>query len=103
MEKAGKKTLLALFGIALVVNPAVQAGEGAGPKPRAVPPVDFVRQIAPLLEERCVACHRGDRDEGGLDLSTSRRARAGGDGGPAVVAGKPEESLLLEMIAPSDD
>jgi mono/diheme cytochrome c family protein len=100
MRKAGLKTLLATLGVALVVNPTLQAGDDTAIKPPLGPAVDFARQIAPVLEHRCIGCHQADRAEGGLDLSTSARARAGGDGGPAIIAGKPEESLLLEMIAP---
>ena len=71
-----------------------------GSKP-ATPAEDqsFHARIAPVLEQRCVHCH-GDRSpKGNLSLTTAAAALAGGDGGPAIVPGKPDESLLLEMIA----
>ena len=57
----------------------------------------FVRRIAPLLQEKCVACHGGDPDtiEGSLDLRTAGTLKRGGDSGEsAVVSNKPEDSPL---------
>ena len=57
----------------------------------------FTRRIAPLLQEKCLACHGRDETKlkGGLDLRTRAEALLGGDSGkPAVVAGRPEESPL---------
>jgi hypothetical protein len=59
----------------------------------------FRDQIAPILETRCVRCHGGAAREGNLSLTTAAAVLTGGDSGPAVVPGEPEESLLLEMIA----
>ena len=62
--------------------------------------VEFVRaKVLPLLESRCFECHR-DRKEhkGGLFLGNRAGALKGGESGPAIVPGKPEESLLVEAI-----
>jgi hypothetical protein len=59
---------------------------------------DFERHIAPLLEQRCVRCHHEETHKGGLSLHTREAALRGGDSGPLFVPGKPQESLLLEMI-----
>jgi hypothetical protein len=58
----------------------------------------FRDQVAPIFETRCIHCHGGASPKGNLSLTTASGALEGGDGGPAVVPGKPEESLLLEMI-----
>ncbi len=50
--------------------------------------VDFARDVRPLLQKHCVRCHGEKKQEGGLRLDVRRRALAGGDTGPAVVAGK---------------
>ena len=55
-------------------------------------------QIVPLMFLRCTACHGGRRCEAGLDLRTKEGILKGGKSGPAVVAGKPEESLLIKRI-----
>ena len=59
----------------------------------------FRDQVAPILERRCVHCHGGSAPKGNLSLTTAAGASKGGDGGPAVVPGKPDESLLIEMIS----
>ncbi len=69
-----------------------------GAAPRAAGP-DFDREVAPLLAERCLECHSGAKPRGGLDLSRRRTALAGGDQGPALVPGKPDESLLWEYVS----
>jgi mono/diheme cytochrome c family protein len=71
---------------------------GADSRPDGSADARFRAEVAPILEARCVRCHGGTAKKGGLSLATSESARAGGDGGPAVVPGKPEESLLLEMV-----
>ncbi len=65
-------------------------------------PVDFVREVAPVLTERCLACHHDGKAKGGLDLSSASRAFSGGESGPAIVAGKPDASLLLDAIVSAE-
>ncbi len=59
----------------------------------------FTQRIAPILERRCVHCHGDSTRKGNLSLATASGAFKGGDSGPAVVPGKPDESLLVEMIS----
>ncbi len=51
-----------------------------------------------ILADRCLSCHSADAKKGGLDLSRRPSALAGGDSGPAVVPGKPAESLIIEKL-----
>lgn len=60
---------------------------------------EFREQVAPVFETRCVRCHEGSKPKGGLSLVTAESLQAGGESGPVVVAGKPEESLLLEYVS----
>ena len=63
----------------------------------------YNRKIAPILNEHCGRCHI-DRQRGGLLLSRHARLLAGGESGtPAVIPGKPEESLLIQLIKASKD
>jgi len=57
-------------------------------------PVDFSLEVQPLIEAACLRCHHEKKAEGGLRLDTLRDAITGGDTGPAIVPGKPQESLL---------
>ena len=64
-------------------------------EPRAL---NFELDIAPILEARCNHCHGATAKKGGLDLRRRFAILAGGDGGPGIVVGKPDESLLIEKI-----
>lgn len=55
-------------------------------------------EIRAILQVRCVACHGGVRREGNLDLRTVASRLKGGKSGPALVPGKPDESLMYKRI-----
>src|SRR5260370_25023452 len=54
--------------------------------------------VLPIVLRRCTACHGLRRQEGGLDLHTRAAMLRGGKSGPAIVPGKPEESLLIKRV-----
>ena len=56
------------------------------------------RDVLPIFQMRCVTCHGKRRQEAGLDLRTRESRLQGGKSGPALVAGKPGESLLLKRV-----
>jgi cytochrome c553 len=58
----------------------------------------FEKKVRPLLVERCGKCHGDAKPKGGLRLTSRLDVVKGGDSGPAAVAGKPEESLLLRAV-----
>src|SRR4051794_22477350 len=58
-------------------------------------PADRVREV---LADKCLACHSTDPKKGGLDLTRRTSALLGGENGPAVVPGKPGDSLLIERL-----
>jgi hypothetical protein len=59
----------------------------------------FEKQVRPILVERCSECHGAARKpKGGLRLISRESVLKGGDSGPAVVIGKPSESLLIDAI-----
>ncbi|HBJ33927.1 MAG TPA: hypothetical protein DDZ51_04005 [Planctomycetaceae bacterium] len=64
-------------------------------KPQRTEPVDFHKEVMPLLRKSCVACHQAKLAEGGLILESLAEMVKGGDSGAAVVAGKVAESLLI--------
>ena len=66
----------------------------------AVPPAEkhFLTKVQPLLEARCVSCHGAEKQKGGLRLDSRAAVLKGGETGPAVVPGKPKESLLLQAV-----
>ena len=58
----------------------------------------FESRIRPLLTEHCLACHGVEKTKGGLALNSREGWLKGGDSGPAIVPGKPDESLLLKAV-----
>ena len=65
----------------------------------------FASQVWPVLKAKCLACHgdKADDLQGGLDLRSREAAERGGDRGePALVPGKPDESLLYLAITRED-
>jgi mono/diheme cytochrome c family protein len=78
---------------------ALARGPAAAPP---VPPLDFVRDVQPILAASCVKCHRAARAEGGLRLDTREGLLEGGDSGGAVVRGDGKGSLLYERLMAND-
>jgi hypothetical protein len=77
------------------VHPVVSADEGGDL---------FEKVIRPYLVERCYECHatHGKREQG-LALDWAGGLREGGDSGPAVVPGKPDESVIMAALEHRDD
>ena len=57
----------------------------------------FEQRIRPVLVDKCYRCHstKANKAQGGLRLDSRKALRRGGNGGPPIVAGKPDQSLLL--------
>jgi hypothetical protein len=79
------------FGVlaALLFAPSTIRADGAD---------DYLRQIKPLLTEKCLSCHGALQQKAGLRLDTVQAMREGGESGPAVVAGQSGKSLLLDRV-----
>ncbi len=60
----------------------------------------FESAVRPLLVERCYSCHssKAEKLQAGLHLDHRAGVLRGGDSGPAIVPGKPEESLLIRAV-----
>src|SRR5262245_14304905 len=63
----------------------------------------FETSVRPLLIEQCLKCHGEKKQFAGLRLDSRAAILAGGDSGPAIVPGKPAESLLIRSVRPVDD
>src|ERR1700758_78365 len=57
----------------------------------------FSKDVRPFLARYCLECHNAKTFKAGLDLETYKSLQEGSDRGPAVVAGKPEESPLVVL------
>jgi len=66
--------------------------------------VSFKDTILPIVKERCISCHGPQKSKGELRLDTLESFQKGGENGPIIVAGKPEESPFYKLtILPKDD
>ena len=61
----------------------------------------YLRHVKPLLTAKCYACHGALKQQGGLRLDTSESLHRGGENGSPVVAGEPDESLLIQVVTGS--
>src|SRR5688572_10623651 len=80
--------ILFIFTFSVFAATRVQAQE---------PGLDFFeKKIRPVLVENCYSCHseQSKKTRGGLLLDTKEAVLKGGDTGPAIAPGKPDESLL---------
>lgn len=64
----------------------------------------FEKHIRPVLVEQCFDCHSAaaGKTKGGLQVDSRAKLLTGGDTGPAILPGKPEQSLLYKAITHAD-
>ncbi|MBX3179049.1 MAG: DUF1549 domain-containing protein [Candidatus Hydrogenedentes bacterium] len=66
-------------------------------------PVDYLKDVHPILAENCYSCHAGDQRKGGLSLSTRELLLKGNEKGPVVIEGDADASLLVQLISTEDE
>ena len=87
---------LALAWLLIAGRPGV-AGEGDQA-------ASFRDQVEPILARRCLSCHShaAGQMEGNLALDWKSGWATGGDRGPAILPGSPDESLLIQAVRHAD-
>ncbi len=86
------------LAITLAAVSSTSAGDG---KLAPAGPISYYKQVRPVLQSNCVGCHQPAKDRGGYVMTAFDKLLAGGESGdPAVVAKKPDESQLVELITP---
>ncbi|VTS05608.1 c-type cytochrome domain-containing protein [Tuwongella immobilis] len=65
--------------------------------------INYDEHILPIFREKCMACHNGDKQSGGLDLSTYSALMQGGASGDVVKAGDPDASRLYTLTAHTEE
>src|SRR2546423_14775728 len=88
MSLSMRKTALSIIGL-LFVSWVIPLSAQERP---------FDQSIAPILIERCIDCHGGQKPKGGLDLTRKASAFQGGKSGPALVPNHPERSVLWQRV-----
>ena len=77
----------------------IDKGIDTGIAAPAVAEVPKEREVLAILQVRCMICHGGLKQQGGLDLRTVASRLKGGKSGPALIPGKPEASLMYSRVA----
>src|SRR5262245_61332471 len=80
---------LGVLAVAVLFVPAARGDDGIE---------FFEKKIRPVLVEHCYKCHSAEvkKPKGKLLLDSKAGVRKGGETGPALVPGKPDESLMLK-------
>jgi WD40 repeat protein len=89
--------LLAL--LFLLMNPPAAHAQGTSGRKG---PISFINDVAPILKENCFACHDSKKRKGKLDMTTYESFRKGGTKDDPIEAGKPHESLIIDMLNGKD-
>ena len=61
--------------------------------------VSYHSQIVPILKRSCQGCHHPGDPNGGLIVTTYADLTRGGMAGESIISGKPDDSLLIELIS----
>lgn len=82
----------------------MEAGKASTPAKAGADPVVYADIVAPILERRCVACHKEGKAKGKFRMDTYELLVKGGKEGPGLEPGKSAESNILVRIGlPEDD
>ncbi|MGZ8939349.1 MAG: PSD1 and planctomycete cytochrome C domain-containing protein [Limisphaerales bacterium] len=101
MIRCGNMLLLMTLALAVALGGVQAAESSANPKQ----PVNFSRQIRPLLSENCFTCHGPDQEQrkAKLRLDTKEGAIASKDGVHIIKPGASAESELIKRLITSDE
>ncbi len=93
----GRRILGGVAGLLIASVPLHAADPIPVKRPDRTTPVDFRREILPLMQANCLPCHNRTTTKADLLLETPADMIRGGESGAALVPGKPAESLLFKL------
>jgi mono/diheme cytochrome c family protein len=101
------RSLLSACALALIGAGALRASATPHDTPDRPPgasrPIDYARDVRPILETRCYACHGPKKQKAGLRLDEKAAAfRVGSDGVEAIRPGHGTESELVRRVGSLD-
>jgi WD40 repeat protein len=88
------------LALMLVLAPA--PGFADDPKPAGEAPLSFMKDVAPILVQNCIACHNARKSESKYTMTTFALLAKGGQQGEEItlIPGSPDESRFVELIRP---
>jgi WD40 repeat protein len=100
LPKNMKRSIISFSLLILIFSQVMTAEDGIPiAEVKRSEPVDFDREVLPLLRQNCLACHNSTDAEGDVVLESVAKILAS----EAVVAGKPDASSMLSLSAHQDD
>jgi Protein of unknown function (DUF1553)/Protein of unknown function (DUF1549)/Planctomycete cytochrome C len=88
---------------AFALIPLVAAASAASANGPADEPESFFElKVRPVLAGSCLKCHGAVKASGGLRLDSREAMLRGGESGPAVLPGEPNNSLLIHAVQHTD-
>ena len=87
--------IFSIFLIYSVVWSPFAAADNHGEKE----PVSYHKQIVPILKRSCQGCHHPGDPNADLIVTSYAELKRGGMAGEAIIPGKPDESLIIELIS----
>ena len=99
-----QRTISASRALALAAALALfaRSGRAGDERPAAAaaapPKVTFEDHVAPILREKCLACHNPDKKKGGLAMVSFSGLMEGGSSGTVIEAGDPDSSRLYQLV-----
>jgi hypothetical protein len=94
LRQAFLRAIVLAFPAMLVARPSL----AAQPQPTPEQVRFFENKVRPVLVKNCLSCHGPEKKRGRLRLDSRSAILTGGESGPAIVPGKPKESLLIKAI-----
>ena len=89
----------ALFATVAASSAAVDVSKLPPPASR---PVDFGKDVQPILSKNCYSCHGPEKQKASLRWDDKDAAFKGGENGPVIVSGKSAESRVIHLVAGLD-
>lgn len=94
---------LSIWILMICGSMAISVAQEESPSPTAEQVKFFENKIRPILFENCFGCHGEKKQFAGLRLDSRDFLLKGGDLGPSIVPGKPDESLLIKAVRHTDE
>jgi hypothetical protein len=106
IERSWSQVLAQFCGILFVATVSLleaNAARAGSPLPvlplPAVKPIDFAKDIQPILSEHCYACHGPDKQKGDLRWDVKQSAFKTGEHGPIIVPGNSAASRVIKLVS----
>jgi hypothetical protein len=93
-----KSVFYLLWGV-FALEALVSHVRAANLPPAATRPIDFVKDVQPILSARCYECHGPKKQKADLRWDAKSVAMKGGEHGPTIIPGKSAESLMIQLVA----